>query len=208
MDPVFENRKLHYVHNTGKDGNQVFLDKDDYIRFVFSLAYLNTDLSVGKAGNTRHIIKRGYRGFASAPIENQLVGIVAFALMPGEFHLILKERKESGVSKFMQKISTGYSVYMNKKRGKSGKVFQGTYRTSVLESDEAVRDAIRRVHLFPLATVTAGAGNEVAVLDPEESRKALEEYPWSSYPDYLGRRSLAFLDQDFLHTIIPKAQTA
>jgi putative transposase len=192
-----------YVSNLGKDGEPVFLEKDDYIRFVFSLAYLNTDLSVGKAGNTRHIIKRGYRGFSPAPVENQRVGIVAFALMPGEFHLILRERKENGVSKFMQKISTGYSVYMNKKRGKSGKVFQGTYKTSVLESDEAVREAIRRVHLLPLTAVTAGAASEVALENPEESQKALEEYPWSSYPDYLGRRSLAFLDQESVPGFLP-----
>ena len=191
-----------HVSNFGKDGGQIFFDKDDYIRFVFSLAYLNTDQSVGKAGNTRHIIKRGYRGFASAPEENQLVSIIAFTLLPKEIHLILRDRKESGISRFMQKVGTGYSVYMNKKLGRAGGIFQGTYKTSVLEQEDKTREVIRGIHFLPAVRSMEGASPEPGT-NLEVSEKILAEYPWSSCPDYCGKRSLAFLDHDLIRGVAP-----
>lgn len=110
------NRKItfsvdeHYhIYNRGTDKRQIFLDHDDYDRFV-KLLYL--------CNGTESIV------FRDIPIGETygfdrgetLVDIGAYCLMPNHFHLLLREKNEGGISLFMKKLSTGYSMYFNLKK--------------------------------------------------------------------------------------------
>ncbi|HBI17341.1 MAG TPA: hypothetical protein DDY52_04330, partial [Candidatus Moranbacteria bacterium] len=48
-------------------------------------------------------------------LRNPIVEIIAYCLNPNHYHFILKQLEENGITKFMHKLSTSYTMYFNKK---------------------------------------------------------------------------------------------
>jgi len=65
-----------------------------------------------------------------------LVEIIVYCLNPNHYHIILRQVSEGGVSKFMLKLSSGYSSYFNKKNKRSGSLFQGRFKAVHIDSNE------------------------------------------------------------------------
>jgi REP element-mobilizing transposase RayT/predicted DNA-binding protein YlxM (UPF0122 family) len=105
--------------------------------------------------------------------------IQAYCLMPNHYHLSLGT-PSSGISKGMHLINTSYSVYLNKKHGRCGHLFQGRFRSVLVEAQSYSYELSRYIHLNPVrAGLADGPG----------------DYPWSSYMDYIGiRRPPSWLD--------------
>src|SRR3989344_8657918 len=99
--------EYYHIYNRGNSKQTIFHDKNDYYRFIKTLFLSNGEISfkVFLAGKEVFGFDRG----------NPLVSIGAYCLMPNHFHLLLTQIEEDGISKFMQKLSTGYSMYYNKK---------------------------------------------------------------------------------------------
>ncbi|MCR4280312.1 MAG: transposase, partial [Candidatus Komeilibacteria bacterium] len=70
----------------------------------------------------------------STPVS--LVEIIEFNLLDNHYHLILNQLVENGISKFMHRLSIGYTLYFNKKYNRSGHLFQGRYKIKHLNFDE------------------------------------------------------------------------
>ena len=105
----FINDNYYHIYNRGTDKRQIFSDNADYVRFIHYLYGFNDN----------KIIPNFSRDIEGGPASNikprdLLVEIVAFCLMPNHFHLILKQVKDGGITKFMRKLSTGYVMYFNK----------------------------------------------------------------------------------------------
>jgi putative transposase len=98
--------------------------------------------------------------------------IQAYCLMPNHYHLNASTPL-GGLSKAMHLLNTGYSVYLNKKHGRCGHLFQGRFKSILVEAGSYAIELTRYIHLNP---VRAGL-----VARPED-------YVWSSYRDYLGLR--------------------
>lgn len=115
----------YHIYNRGVDKRKIFLDSQDLYYFLDNLIIFNikerTSISTSDS-NLRKLAKQ------IAKQSKPLVKIVAYALLPNHFHLILKEIGEGGISKFMQKISTSYTMYFNEKYDRSGALFQGTFK--------------------------------------------------------------------------------
>jgi len=67
-----------------------------------------------------------------------LVVVVAYALLPNHFHLLLKQNADKGIAKFMQKLGTSYTMFFNKQEGRSGALFQGKFKSNHLDGDFAL----------------------------------------------------------------------
>jgi putative transposase len=80
---------------------------------------------------------------------DQLVRIGAYCLMPNHFHLLLTEQEEAGISSFMQKLSTGYTMYFNKRNERTGVLFQGKYKSKHADEDRYLKYLISYIHLNP-----------------------------------------------------------
>lgn len=107
----------------------------------------------------------------------------AYCLMPNHYHLFI-ETYFGGLSKAMHLVNTTYTVYVNKKHARCGHLFQGRFRSILIEADAYACELSRYIHLNP---VRAGI-----VSQPED-------YLWSSYRDYLGiRRPSPWLDTSFI----------
>lgn len=120
---------LYHIYNRGVDKRTVFEDKQDFYQFLDMIDIFNQDRSLGSRLVYNYPVNIKHRGLAS-----MLVKIVAFCLLPNHFHLILEENVEGGISKFMQKLGTGYTMYFNQKNDRSGALFQGKFKSKFVET--------------------------------------------------------------------------
>jgi len=122
---------IYHTYNRGVDKRTVFEDKQDFYQFLDMMDVFNQDRSLGSRLVYNYPVNVKHRGKTS-----MLVEIVAFCLLPNHFHLILKENVEGGISKFMQKLGTGYTMYFNQKNDRSGSLFQGKFKSKFIETQE------------------------------------------------------------------------
>lgn len=119
--------------------------------------------------------------------DTQLVEISAYCLMPNHFHLLIRELEEGGISKFMQKLTTGYTMYFNKWHERNGALFQGTFKATHVADDRYLRYLISYIHLNPIKLIEP-KWKEVGIIDRTRAEQYLESYAPSSYLDYRGRQ--------------------
>jgi len=118
--------EYYHVFNRGVDGRKVFLDQGDIIYFLDSIIIANQVSRMLSNGKEKQRKNERNRARNNEP----LVKVVAYAILPNHFHLVLKEIKEGGISKFMQKLGTSYTMYFNEKYERSGALFQGRFKAT------------------------------------------------------------------------------
>ena len=129
--------------------------------------------------------------FLSNPAYEQkqkLVELGAYALMPNHFHLILQEIQPSGIALFMRKVCTGYSMYFNTKRHRSGTLLARPFKSKYIHDDAYLQLAVPYVLLNPAALFDSGWKHGEAVV--AEIWERLQKYPYSSLPEFLGQERL------------------
>jgi len=82
--------------------------------------------------------------------DDRLVDIIAYCLMPTHIHLILRQLKEEGISTYMRKVLNSYARYFNTKYNRKGPLYEGRFRTVLIESNEQLYQLTRYVHLNPV----------------------------------------------------------
>ncbi len=119
--------------------------------------------------------------------KENLIDIGAYVLMPNHFHLLVRQKEEIGLSKFMEKLSTGYSMYFNKKYDRSGALFQGAFKAQHVDRDEYLKYLFAYIHLNPIKMIDANWNEELARKQAHSTeKKFLENYQFSSYLDWAG----------------------
>jgi REP element-mobilizing transposase RayT len=97
--------------------------------------------------------------------------LYALVLMDNHLHLLIQADSKINISKIMHAISLSYSVKFRKKYGYSGYVWQGRFKSNVIDDDMYILRCIEYIHNNP---VRAGLVSKA------------EDYPWSSYHIYNG----------------------
>ena len=110
--------EYYHLYNRGVDKRNIFANKNDYGRFTALLYLCNSSKPINISKHFDR--KRSFQELFVVPRKNTLVEIVSYCLMPNHFHILVYEKRESGISRFMQKLSTAYSMYFNVKRGRTG----------------------------------------------------------------------------------------
>ena len=114
-----------------------------------------------------------FLGSSLASSAPPLVEIICYSFLSNHYHFLLKQLQEKGIEKFMHKLGYGYSRYFNHKYNRSGSLFQGTYKAKHIDKDS---------YLLWISGYING--------NPEIHKIAkAEDWPWSSYRDYLGKRN-------------------
>ena len=180
--PKPANGEYYHLYNRGVDKRKVFLNDRDYERFTFLLFACNDPRPF--LNSQFH-----YRGLTSIeklfdPARRELVDLVSFCLMPNHFHLLVRQKMDNGIPLFMQKLTTGYSMYFNQKQERSGALFQGTYKAIHIDNDMYLKHLTRYVHLNPAELVEPG-WKEHGIKNLKAIHDFVSKYYWSSYADYL-----------------------
>lgn len=140
-------------------------------------------------GYPHHIIQRGNNRqpiFSSAADYQMLLGLLdenarkfgvalhAYVLMSNHFHLLATPASADGLPHMMQAMGRRYVRYFNDSQGRSGTLWEGRYRSTLIETEHYLLPCMVYLDLNP---VRAGLVKDAA------------SYPWSSHGHYAGLRT-------------------
>jgi putative transposase len=170
---VFAPGEYYHLYARGVEKVHVYREEADYKRFLEGVYLCNSKQAVDirAVKNQRNPVKglTFDEMFGVERVET-LVDIGAYCLMPNHFHLLVHEKMEGGISKFMQKLMTSYTMYVNKKYDRTGSIFGSSFKARHVTDDTHLKYLFAYIHLNPKEIV----GNN------------LEGYMHSSYQDYVG----------------------
>ncbi|MDO8474224.1 MAG: transposase [bacterium] len=198
----FEKGKIYHVYNRGVEKRSIFLSEGDRWRFLQGLYLFNDETGSAnllyrleqEKGKMHFGILREYMARHGAK-RKPLVRIMADCLKSNHFHMAIEETTENGISRFMQKLGTGYTKYFNTKYERVGPLFQGPFKAVEVKSDEQL--------MYLLAYINAiNPGQELepelksAAQNPEEILSFIEDhFLWSTHLEYLGKRDSIIVDK-------------
>lgn len=173
---------------------------------------MSRPLRIDRAGGWYHVMARGinrqriflddidrrhWLGLLTELVGRFRTRIHAYALLDNHYHMII-ETLEPNLSRAMQWLQTSYSMWHNRRHGRIGPLFQGRFRSVVVEDGSWGYELSVYVHLNPLrlerfrlSRKERKAGQKGLDRPPtaEECRQRLEKlrnYRWSSYRAYAG----------------------
>ena len=168
--------EYYHVVNRGVNKQKLFIDKRDYVRFLFLILYFQSPITFINLGrHVSYFVKHQMFNISEQEniIKNRSVYLHNFCIMPNHFHLLLSESIDGGISRYLQRIQNGYGKYFNTRYQKNGHVFQGVFRAVHMQDNEQLLHTSAYIHKNPQELMS--------------DRHDLETYPWSSYRDYIGQ---------------------
>ncbi|MGE0879821.1 MAG: transposase [Acidimicrobiia bacterium] len=147
---------------------------------------MSRPLRIELAGGVYHVTARGdrrepiYRDDVDCLHQLEILGraldrfdarVLAYCQMTNHFHLVVKTYEEN-LSRFMRQLNGVYSQTYNRRHGVTGHLFEGRFKSVIVDTSVYLAAACRHVERNPVA---AGL-----VAEPGEWR-------WSSYQAHLGR---------------------
>lgn len=137
-------------------------------------------------GNGRQVVfhkEKDYEAFISLMKEAKIhysVNIFAYCLMPNHFHMILMPDRADELSKMMQWLMTSHVRRYHRHYGTSGHIWQGRYKSFLIQIDNHLLAVIRYVESNPL---------RAGLVD------SAKDWLWSSYLESIGKRPRLLIDQ-------------
>src|SRR3989338_1881990 len=189
--------ELFHLLNRGVDKRQIFMNDGDRIRFVHNLYAMN---DTSPANNTSWHFSKNIAQNGNLSIINDLRGrysdrerivdIHGWCLMKNHYHLLVSERAEGALTKFLMKLNVGYAKYFNEKYKRSGTLFQGRTKKVLITREAHFLHILHYIHLNPLDYL--GDAHNWRAGEIQNRKRALahlEQYRWSSYLDYSGTKN-------------------
>lgn len=138
---------LHHVIQRGNNGQPIFVEPADYAWML----------------NLIHEQAR-----------NCDVSVHAYVLMGNHFHLLLTPHSDASLPKMMQSVGRAYVRYFNDRYGRTGTLWEGRYRSTILQPERYLLSCMAFIDLNPVRALVAE--NPL-------------DYPWSSHGHYVGSRA-------------------
>jgi hypothetical protein len=112
----------------------------------------------------------------------------AYCLMNTHYHLFFKTRLPN-LSQAMHHLNSSYANWLKAKHRIIGVVFQGRYKSILVEENRYALTLSTYIHLNPIRAKLV---------------RSLNQYPWSSYLDYVGGRNslIERLDTSLVHALV------
>lgn len=134
---------VYHVTARGNERRKIFFSRQDYEKF------------------------KEYIGEAQ---EKYRFILHCYVLMTNHYHLLI-ETPEKNLSKIMHHINSAYTTYTNVKRKRSGHLFQGRFKSIVVDKDNYLLELSRYIHLNPVRAKVV---------------EKPEDYQYSSYGSYIS----------------------
>jgi len=193
---IYIANSFYHIYNRGVEKKDIFLDDQDKRIFLYYLKiYLSpkevifneikTDKSLTEEEKAEKIIK-------ISQLNNfyQKIDLLCFVLMGNHYHLLLKQKEKNEIEKFMRSLNTKYVKYFNFKYQRTGPLFESRYKGVLIEKEDYFLHVSRYIHLNPSEILPPG--------------KKLISYPWSSYPVYLGKQEIDWINKSYLKECFKK----
>ena len=203
----FVNGEIYHIVLRSVEGIKIFKDDSDYYRAIFGLYEFNDEQPVSIWARRKK--KKQTKSLQGPTLQRlnegkrvKIVEILAFCLMPNHIHLLLRQIKDQGITKFMRKLGTGYAMYFNKKYDRKGHLFQGNFASVHIKNEAQLSVVFNYIHLNPVSIIFPHY-KEKGIADVEKAMSFLESYKWSSLLDYLGQKNFPSVTQrDFMLEVV------
>ena len=179
----------YHCYNRGVDRRKIFLGKKDYDRFLALLYLGNSSIPAHLSNLTQS--KQGSTLLGLAMEEERgetLVDVGAYCLMPNHYHLLIREKEPGGITEYMRKLGTGYTMYFNKKEERTGPLLGGTFKAKHIADDRYFRRVVNYIHANS-AELVEPKWKEGVARSPKKTAEFLASYQYSSLPEYSGHLS-------------------
>ncbi len=139
----------------GNGGDDIFFSDDDRTYFIF-------------------LLQEGIQKYSHR--------IHAYCQMTNHVHLVIQVR-DTPLSRVMQNVCFRYTRFINARQKRMGHLFQGRYKSILIDRDNYLAELIRYIHCNPVRAKIV---------------KMPEFYSWSSHNAYLGEKACSWLTTDFV----------
>lgn len=136
---------FYHVLSRGNERREIFYDEKDHLRFLDTLGKM---------------------------VERFKLEVHAYVLMKNHFHLLV-HTQEANLSRAIQWLGVSYSVWFNRRHQRSGHLFQGRFKSFLIEDDLYFTSMCLYIHGNPLRAGMV---------------KRLPDYRWSSYHAYADKK--------------------
>ena len=152
---------LYHITSRGNERRNIFENDHDRNFFIKTLK---------ESLNTYHII------------------LYSYVLMSNHFHFLL-ETPLPNISEFMRQFNITYTAYYNRKYNRVGHLFQGRYKSILVQKDNYLHILSRYIHLNPVRVV------KIQNIPLKEKERYLRQFRWSSLKGYINKDNT----QSFVH---------
>ena len=203
----FLNGEIYHLTSKTIDENLLFKNINDYFRGIYSIYEFNNakPVEIWKRRRDRIIEKKREKlGDIGSPTildeRDKFIEILAFCFMPNHIHLLVKQLKDKGISKFMQKVGIGLGKYFNDRYERKGHVFQDAFKSVLIKDNDQFMAVVLYIFTNPIALIEPGwKEHGIRNHSVKEVIKFLENYKWSSYQDCSGIKNFPYVTKrDFL----------
>ncbi len=104
--------------------------------------------------------------------QRHKVAVNAYVLLDNHFHMLLTPPSDGAMSLMMQSVGRSYVRYFNKRHSRSGTLWEGRYKSSLIDSEAYLLTCMAYIDLNP---VRAGLA------------ESAEDFSWSSYKHLAGQ---------------------
>lgn len=171
----------YHCYNRSIERRIAFEDFRDYRRFL-ELLYLANDRAPLRRND---IGMHKFEEILSIPRGKKLVALGAFCLMPSHFHIVVKEVSEGGITAFMRKIGTAYTLYFNSRHKREGNLFLKPFQSRHASPGRPVQHMVSYVHANP-AVLYEPQWKTNHVVDPQFLGERITAYSYSSLGSHAG----------------------
>ena len=117
--------------------------------------------------------KHTYLKYLNEEKKKYDIKVLAYAIMDNHIHLLIYDKREENISKWMQIVNTKYAKFYNKENDRVGYVYRDRFKSKPISDRTYLYNVLAYIHFNP---VEAGISKE------------LGQYSFSSYNDYLYNR--------------------
>lgn len=175
----FVSGEYYHIYNRGNSKQKIFRDKYDYLYFIKLMHVLNQK-------NNKQLRDFTHNIFVFHEDNDPLVAIGAWVLMPNHFHILVTPTEDGDVSKYMQKVCTGYVMYYNQKYKRTGSLFEGKFKSQYANNDKYLKYLFSYIHLNPVKLIDKN-WKKKGIKNIQKTFDFLNSYEYSSYLDYLNK---------------------
>ncbi len=166
------NGSIYHVFTKSISGYRIFRYQKDFVRMIEMVKFYAHEKPPAKF-STYLSLKNKERFFEKYLSDRDiLIQIIAYCIMPTHIHFVLKQLKYSGISIFMKNILDSYTRYFNTKNKRKGPLWQGRFKSVLVDDDEQLLHLTRYIHLNPTS---------------DDLVEKPEDWKYSSYREYLGQ---------------------
>lgn len=152
---------VYHVTARGNERKKIFFSKTDYNKFIQYLTEAKNKFNIN---------------------------LHCYVLMNNHYHLIV-ETPDANLSRAMHYINGSFTTYINIKRKRSGHLFQGRYKSIIVDKDNYLLELSRYIHLNPVRAKMV---------------EKPEDYYYSSYSSYISRKKDNILNKGLVLDLVTR----